>query len=176
MFDGKKTNSRHYQDIFDLIKYSSVVYFFNLLNNNISFDFTYIITFITSLILFGFFLKIPGVGETIPNIKNWNINKFIFTILFIILVCYLNSDNKIFSNQNKVFLLILSIYLLNLFFKIYRKDKNRIFHPHHWQIFWFLSLLIKPNDIKSKLLSSIFLSMFSHGIICYSAASIINDE
>ena len=172
----EKTYDKHFQDTLDLIVYGSVVYFFNFLNNKISIDFSYIITFYISLLLFGFFLKIPGVGETVPNIRKWNKNKIIFTLLFTILVFYLNNNNKIFSNQNKIFLFSLFLYLLTLFFKLYKKDKYKTFHPHHWQIFWFLSLLIKPNDIKTKILSSIFLSMFSHGIICYSAAPIYKDE
>ena len=170
-----KSNEKHLIDILELLFYGVTIYKTIFYENILMFDSYYIITFFISLISFGILLKIPGVGETVPNISKWNSNKILITILFILLSFYLNKGNNIFSSQNILFFKLLAVYLSIILVISYKKDKFKTFHPHHWQIFWFLSLLIKPINLKTKILSAIFLSMFSHGIICYSASSIISD-
>lgn len=171
-----KSNKKHLFDIFDLLLYGTIVYLIIFFKNKIKFKTSYFTTFIISLLSFGFILKIPGVGEPLPNIKKWNKNKIIVSSLFAILIYYLNKENKILTNQNIFFMKIIFIYIIIALIISYKKNKLKTFHPHHWQIFWVLSLLVVPNNLKTQLLSSILLSMFAHGIICYSAASIIKHD
>ena len=171
-----KSNQRHINDIIELLLYGSIIYLVIFRKNKIKFDCIYFITFLISLISFSFILKIPGVGDPLPNIKKWNKNKIIVSTLFACFIWYLNKGNNILTKQNLFFMKLIFLFLIIALIISYKKNRLKTFHPHHWQIFWFLSLLIIPKDNKTKLLSSIFLSMFAHGIICYSAASIINDD
>ena len=172
----EKSNDKHFFDIIELLLYGTFTYMIIFFKNKIKFDCIYFITFLISLISFSFILKIPGVGDPLPNIKKWNKNKIIVSTLFACFIWYLNKGNNIITKKNIFFMKIIFTYLIIALIISYRKNKLKTFHPHHWQIFWFLSLLIIPKDNKTKLLSSIFLSMFVHGVTCYSAASIINHD
>ena len=172
-----KTLQKHIFDISDLILYGSIFYL--LVFNNPSalpFDIYYAITFIISLAIFGFILEIPGVDKTVPNIKSWNINKFIAIIFTIIFTIVLGKDIFVLSKRNILIFLNTLIILILACFLSYNKNKFKTFHPHHWQIFLLVSLIIIPNNNKTKFLSAMYLSFFAHGIIAHSAASLIKNE
>ena len=172
-----KTLQKHIFDISDLILYGSIFYL--LVFNNPSalpFDIYYAITFIISLAIFGFILEIPGVDKTVPNIKSWNINKFIAIIFTIIFTIVLGKDIFVLSKRNILIFLNTLIILTLACFLSYDKNKFKTFHPHHWQIFLLVSLIIIPNNNKTKFLSAMYLSFFAHGIIAHSAASLIKNE
>ena len=172
-----KTLQKHIFDISDLILYGSIFYL--LVFNNPSalpFDIYYAITFIISLAIFGFILEIPGVDKTVPNIKSWNINKFIAIIFTIIFTIVLGKDIFVLSKRNILIFLNTLIILTLACFLSYNKNKFKTFHPHHWQIFLLVSIIIIPNNNKTKFLSAMYLSFFAHGIIAHSAASLIKNE
>lgn len=172
-----KTLQKHIFDISDLILYGSIFYLL-VFNNPLAlpFDIYYAITFIISLAIFGFILEIPGVDKTVPNIKSWNINKFIAIIFTIIFTIVLGKDIFVLSKRNILIFLNTLIILILACFLSYNKNKFKTFHPHHWQIFLLVSLIIIPNNNKTKFLSAMYLSFFAHGIIAHSAASLIKNE
>ena len=172
-----KTLQKHIFDISDLILYGSIFYLLVFNNSSaLSFDIYYAITFIISLAIFGFVLEIPGVDKTVPNIKSWNKNKFIAIILTIIFTIVLGKDIFVLNKRNILIFLNSSIILTLACFLSYDKNKFKTFHPHHWQIFLLVSLIIIPNNNKTKFLSAMYLSFFAHGIIAHSAASLIKNE
>lgn len=172
-----KTLQKHIIDVFDLVLYGSIFYLlvFNY-PSALPFDIYYAITFIISLAIFGFILEIPGVDKTVPNIKSWNINKFIAIIFTIIFTIVLGKDIFVLSKRNILIFLNTLIILTLACFLSYNKNKFKTFHPHHWQIFLLVSIIIIPNNNKTKFLSAIYLSFFAHGIIAHSAASLIKNE
>lgn len=173
----KKNFCRNIIDIFDLILYGTIFYLLNF-NHPLSlkFDFYYVIIFIISLVIFGFVLEIPGVDKTVPNIKSWNKNKFIAIIFTIVFTIVLGKDIFVLSKRNILIFLNTLIILALACFLSYNKNKFKTFHPHHWQIFLLVSLIIIPNNNKTKFLSAMYLSFFAHGIIAHSAASLIKNE
>lgn len=172
-----KTLKKHIFDISDLILYGSIFYLLVFNNSSaLSFDIYYAITFIISLAIFGFVLEIPGVDKTVPNIKSWNKNKFIAIIFTIIFTIVLGKDIFVLNKRNILIFLNSSIILILACFLSYNKNKFKTFHPHHWQIFLLVSIIIIPNNNKTKFLSAMYLSFFAHGIIAHSAASLIKNE
>ena len=171
-----KSKLRHIKDIIDLLKYGSIIYLFVFINNQTFFDLNYALLYMISLIICGFTLQIPGVGETFPNIKKWNKNKLFMIIILLTMTYVLNKGNFIFDKRNNTILSFFIIYSMVTILIAYKKNNLKTIHPHHWQVFWVLSFLIIPKDLKTQMLSSIYLSMFAHGIICYSAASLIKDD
>tara|TARA_B100000161_G_scaffold261990_1_gene231134 strand:+ start:57 stop:665 length:609 start_codon:yes stop_codon:yes gene_type:complete len=171
-----KTSNRHIEDIFDLLKYGIIIYLLIFLHNSSFFNIKYILFYFVSLTIAGFILEIPGVGDTLPNIKKWNKNKFTVMVLFLTMTYLLNKGNFTFDKRNNSILFFFIIFSIITLIISYKQNKFKTLHPHHWQIFLFLSLLIKPKDVKTQILSSIFLSLYSHGIICYSAASIFKHD
>ncbi len=172
-----KTLQKHIFDISDLILYGSIFYLLVFTNPSaLPFDIYYAITFIISLAIFGFVLQIPGVDKTVPNIKSWNKNKFIAIILTIIFTMVLGKDIFVLNKRNILIYLNSIIILILACFLSYNKNKFKTFHPHHWQIFLLVSIIIIPNNNKTKFLSAMYLSFFAHGIIAHSAASLIKNE
>ena len=172
-----KTLKKHIIDIFDLVLYGTIFYLLVFCNpSSLPFDKYYMITFIISLTIFGFVLEIPGVDNTVPNIKSWNKNKLITILLTIIFTIILGKDISILSKRNILFFLNTLIILTLACFLSYNKNKFKTFHPHHWQIFLLVSIIIIPNNNKTKFLSAMYLSFFAHGIIAHSAASLIKNE
>jgi hypothetical protein len=172
-----KTLQKHIFDISDLILYGSIFYLLVFTNPSaLPFDIYYAITFIISLAIFGFVLQIPGVDKTVPNIKSWNKNKFIAIILTIIFTIILGKDIFVLNKRNILIYLNSLIILILACFLSYNKNKFKTFHPHHWQIFLLVSIIIIPNNNKTKFLSAMYLSFFAHGIIAHSAASLIKNE
>ena len=172
-----KTFKTHCKDILDLSFYGFINYLFVFFKDNgLYFDKFYVLYFFISLILFGFILEIPGVGDTVPNIKKWNSNKVI-AIIFLMTLTYLNGKNIfILNKRNGALILYLILFSMITLITSYKKNRFKTFHPHHWQIFWFLSLFIIPSISKTRLLSSMFVSFFAHGIIAHSAASILGHK
>ena len=172
-----KNLDKHIIDIIDLLIYGFIVYLFNFFKNNgMYFDSEYVIIYFISLVLFGFILEIPGVATPLPELKSWNYNKLIGIVILLILTYHFGKDLLIFNKRNISLLMYLIITIIIACISSYHKNKFKTFHPHHWQIFWFISLVIIPISYPTKILSAIYLSFFSHGIISYSAASIIKDK
>jgi hypothetical protein len=171
-----KDINRHTKDIIDLLLYGLIIFLLVFYQNNgTQFDLNYVILFITSLVLFGLLLEIPGAGDTVPNFKNWGPTKFIGMIILIITSLYYGTECLVLNQKNiNLILLMITILLIKFIIK-YKENTKLIFHPHHWQIFGFLSLFVIPNNINTKVLSAIYLSFFAHGIIAHSAASIFKN-
>ena len=139
----QKDNKRHIRDIIDLSFYGLIVYLFIFFNNNgLFFDYEYILIYFVSLITFGFVLEIPGVAKPLPQIKSWNLNKLIAIILFLTLSYNCGKDILIVNPRNIALLLYFMIILIMTLITSYYKNKLQTYHPHHWQIFWFLSLVV----------------------------------
>uniref|UniRef100_A0A6C0IT61 Uncharacterized protein n=1 Tax=viral metagenome TaxID=1070528 RepID=A0A6C0IT61_9ZZZZ len=171
-----KDINRHTKDIIDLLLYGLIIFLLVFYQNNgTQFDLKYVLLFIISLVLFGLLLEIPGVGDTVPNFKSWRPTKFIGMIILIIISFYCGTECLVLNNRNINLILIMLSILLVKFVTKYKKNIKLIFHPHHWQIFGFLSLFVIPNNINTKVLSAIYLSFFAHGIIAHSAASIFKN-
>ena len=173
----KKNFCRNIIDIFDLILYGTIFYLLNF-NHPLSlkFDFYYVIIFIISLVIFGFVLEIPGVDKTLPNIKSWNLNKICAIVFVLLLTYFLGKDIFVLNKRNKLILVNFFIIMVIVLLLSYKENKFKTFHPHHWQIFLLVSLIIIPNNNKTKFLSAMYLSFFAHGIIAHSAASLIKNE
>jgi len=171
-----KDINRHIKDIIELLSYGLIIFLIVFYQNNgTQFDLNYVILFITSLILFGLLLEIPGAGDTVPNFKNWAPIKFIGMIILIVTSFYCGTECLVLNQRNiNLVLLMITILLINFIIK-YKENIKLVFHPHHWQIFGFLSLFVIPNNINTKVLSAIYLSFFAHGIIAHSAASIFKN-
>ena len=172
----EKDFKRHLIDVFDLLFYGLVIYLLVFYQKNeIYFDFKYVLLYYFCIISFGFLLEIPGVGDTVPNIRKWNLNKILSMILLVIITIFCCKEAVVFNSYNLLMSIIIGVTLLFKFIANYKKNNLGTFHPHHWQVFWFLSLFISPHTVKSKFLSALFLSFFSHGIIAHSAASMFKD-
>ena len=171
-----KNSNKHLKDIFDLLFYGLIFYLAVFYNNSHYFNFGYALLFYFSIISFGFLLEIPGVGDTLPNIKTWNLNKILSMFLLLIITIYCSKENIRFSSINILITIFTSIILIIKFIINYKKNKLKSFHPHHWQVFWFLGLFISPYTVRSRFLSALYLSFFSHGIIAHSAASMFKDN
>ncbi len=172
-----KIIKKHIIDIFDLLIYGFIVYLFVFLKNNGSyFDSEYIFIYLISLILFGFLLEIPGVTKPLPQLKSWNFNKFIVISILFLISYHLGGELLVLDKINIGLLSYLILTIIISLIMSYKKNKFKTFHPHHWQIFWFISLIIQPISYSTKILSAMYLSFFAHGIIAYSAASIIKDD
>ena len=167
-----KNIKKHCFDILELIFYGSIVYF---LYNKRFFDNQYFMIYIISLISFGFVLEVPGVDKTVPNFKLWNLNKMIAIVILIIITFYCGKNN-IINKRNLIITSFSSSIFVYYLIRSYYKNNFKTFHPHHWQIFWYLSLLFVPICFKTKFLSAMYLAFFSHGIIAHSAASILKDD
>ena len=154
-----KDINRHTKDIIDLLLYGLIIFLLVFYQNNgTQFDLNYVILFIT-----------------VPNFKNWGPTKFIGMIILIITSLYYGTECLVLNQKNiNLILLMITILLLKFIIK-YKENTKLIFHPHHWQIFGFLSLFVIPNNINTKVLSAIYLSFFAHGIIAHSAASIFKN-
>jgi hypothetical protein len=173
----EKDFNRHLVDIFDLLFYGLVFYLIVFYQKNEQyFDIKYILLYYFCIISFGFLLEIPGVGDTVPNIKKWNLNKILSMILLIFVTIFCSKEAVFFNKINILMTILIGIILLVKFISNYNKNKLKSFHPHHWQVFWFLSLFISPYTVKSKFLSALYLSFFSHGVIAHSAASMFKDD
>ena len=171
-----KDTNKHIKDIIDLLLYGLIIFLFVFYQNNSTyFDLKYVILFIISLVLFGLLLEIPGAGDTIPNFKNWKPIKFIGMIILIVTSFYCGTECLVLNQRNINLVLLMITILLIKFITKYKKNIKLVFHPHHWQIFGFLSLFVIPNNFNTKVLSAIYLSFFAHGIIAHSAASIFKD-
>ena len=172
-----KNLDKHITDIIDLLIYGFIVYLFNFFKNKgIYFDSEYIIIYFISLVLFGFLLEIPGVATPLPKLTSWNYNKLIIMFLASLITYFFGKEVLSFNKRNIGLLTYLTVAIIIACIISYRKNKFKTFHPHHWQIFWFISLVIIPKSYSTKILSAIYLSFFSHGIISYSAASIIKND
>lgn len=172
-----KPFKKHIIDIFDLLIYGFIVYLFIFLKNNgYYFDFEYVLIYLFSLILFGFLLEIRGVAKPLPQLKSWNFNKIIVISGLFLLTYYFGKELFVLNKRNVGLLSYLIITIIISTVMSYKKNKFKTFHPHHWQIFWFISLIILPISYPTKILSAMYLSFFAHGVIAYSAASIIKDD
>ena len=172
-----KSFERHSKDIIDLLIYGFIIFIFIFFKNNANyFDKSYIIYFFISLVMFGLILEIPGVDSTVPNFKNWNSNKIVAVISLLVLTYVNGKSNFVLNKRNGGLMVYLIIFSMVTSITSYQKNKMKTFHPHHWQIFWFLSLIMVPNLLKTKILSAMYVSFFAHGIIAHSAASILKDE
>lgn len=172
-----KNLDKHIIDIIDLLLYGFIVYLFNFFKNNGTyFDSEYVIIYFISLVLFGFILEIPGVATPLPELRSWNYTKLIVITIILIITNYFGREIFILNKRNISLLTYLIITIIIACILSYNKNKFKTFHPHHWQIFWFISLIIIPVSYPTKILSAIYLSFFSHGIISYSAASIIKND
>ena len=172
-----KSFKKHIVDIFDLLIYGFIVYLFIFLKTNgFYFDFEYLFAYLCSLVLFGFLLEIPGVAKPLPELKSWNFNKLIVISILLLLTYNYAKELFVFNKRNIGLLFYLIITIIISLIMSYKKNKFKTFHPHHWQIFWFISLIIQPISFQTKILSAMYLSFFAHGVIAYSAASIIKDD
>lgn len=173
----EKDFNRHLVDIFDLLFYGLVFYLLVFYQKNQQhFDIKYVLLYYFCIISFGFLLEIPGVGDTIPNIKKWNLNKILSMILLVIVTIFCSKEAIIFSKINILMAIVTIMITFIKFITKIKTNKLKSFHPHHWQVFWFLGLFISPHTIRSKFLSALYLSFFSHGVIAHSAASMFKDD
>lgn len=186
-FIAKKFNFRkkdkkfkqHLKDIVDLLIYGSIIF---LLNQNSNIDpiigIIYFVMFFVNLYVVGYILEVPSLAVPVTRINEWSKRKISSIILLTIFTIYSTKDLYVLNERNIALLTFLGTFAIATSYRYYLNRKNKKkqkFHPHHWQIFWYLALFVAPYDLLSMFISNFFLSMFAHGIISYSAASILED-
>ena len=133
--------------------------------------------FVTTASAFGFgylaeqpFLKTSVSAE---DIKKWSAKTKAFFIgvfaLIITLAIYhikLAFDKKIAMVYIIFFVLIMMIYL-GLPYYIQKQEPGLAYHPHHWTIFWILSIFTRFNTPISKICAGICLGIYIQGSAMY---------
>lgn len=174
-----KKYNQHIKDLVDLLIYGSIIF---ILNKNSYIDpvksIIYFIMFFVNLYLVGFILEVPSIAVPITKINKWSKKKISLIILLTVFTIYSTKNLYEFNQRNIALLTFLGSFIIATSYRYFVNKKNKkkqSFHPHHWQIFWYLALFIAPYDLLTMFISNFFLSMFAHGIISYSAASILED-
>lgn len=181
-FNFRKKDKRykqHLKDIVDLLIYGSIIF---LLNKNSFVNpvvaIIYFVMFFVNLYVVGYILEIPTLAVPVTKVNEWSKRKISLIILLTIFTIYSTKDLYVLNQRNIALITFLATFAISTSFRYYLNKKNKRkqkFHPHHWQIFWYLALFVAPYDLLSIFISNFFLSMFAHGIISYSAASILED-
>ena len=181
-FNFRKKDKRykqHLKDIVDLLIYGSIIF---LLNKNSFINpvvaIIYFVMFFVNLYVVGYILEIPTLAVPVTKVNEWSKRKISLIILLTIFTIYSTKDLYVLNKRNIALITFLATFAISTSYRYYLNKRNKRkqkFHPHHWQIFWYLALFVAPYDLLSIFISNFFLSMFAHGIISYSAASILED-
>jgi len=184
-----KTYQDNYDDLTTLCAIGGIIFAtgFTLPEYNESLTY-YILTFgifVSSLIGFGAIGQLTFLQTSLVTTTSWKMPAVIFYVVGILIIVGTvgYSYNATNSRRDKnififILIIILGIYLAAVLFAlaagVYGTDIP--FHPHHWQIGWHVTILIRGiKDRKITILFRwIFIGVFVQGLAAYSAASILS--
>lgn len=174
---SKKGNTRHYENITNLILLSSVLASYS--NFAARWDLLMFITTAISMFGFGLLAELPFLKTNISPeaIKGWKIGTKLFFIAVLLIIVYFAFYHFYEAGKQGEFSSYLSAFILIMYlafgipYDFYTEAKKKgqyiPFHPHHYLIFFILALFTKYDTIVSKITGSICLGIFIQGSAMY---------